>query len=103
VGDTSGALFGPALLDPFKAEMHLVIRSHGQPLSGMIEEQISSFNGGCPPNTCANVQASIHQPSAGDSSLARLSRVESELAKVKQLIATIGLRLGVPLPSNLTQ
>ena len=62
-GDTSGcaaaSLSCNGLLDARAAEVHLVVRTHGQALPGAIDEQISSFNGGCSP-TCANVQASVH-------------------------------------------
>jgi hypothetical protein len=64
-GDTSGcavpSLPCNGLLDSRAAEVHLVVRTHGQALPGAIDEQISSFNGGCNP-TCANVQASAHLP-----------------------------------------
>jgi hypothetical protein len=65
VGDTTGAFTGPGLLDPFKAEIHLVTRTHGPALTAdpaALAQQLSTFNGGCPPNTCANLQVSIHQP-----------------------------------------
>jgi hypothetical protein len=48
-----------------KSEIHLVLRSHGPAMVDnpqVLQEQLSSFNGGCPPNTCGNLQASIHQP-----------------------------------------
>jgi len=65
VGDTTGAFTGPGLLDPFKAEIHLVTRTHGAALlddPAALAQQLSTFNGGCPPNMCANLQTSIHQP-----------------------------------------
>jgi hypothetical protein len=65
VGDTTGAFSGPGLLNPFKAEIHLVVRSHGPAVLDdpqVLQEQLSMFNGGCPPNTCANLQAAIHEP-----------------------------------------
>jgi len=72
VGDTTGAgsvpvppfpATNPGLLDPKNAEVHVVIRSHGATLMGdQLTAQLTTFNGGCPPNVCANVQASIHQP-----------------------------------------
>ena len=62
VGDTGGVIAGPGLLNPRGAEIHLVVRNHGPAIPGLIDEQISSFNGGCPPNSCANVQASVHIP-----------------------------------------
>lgn len=66
VGDTSGKAVGPpgtaeALERPFKAEIHLVVRSHGPVIPGMLNEQLTTFNGGCPPNTCMNVQFAPHQ------------------------------------------
>ncbi|MBI3756769.1 MAG: hypothetical protein HY267_02220 [Deltaproteobacteria bacterium] len=67
-GDTSGRepAFGTAtaLEDTHKAEVHLVIRSHG-PASAdpaVLQQQLSTFNGGCPPNTCKSMQAAPHQP-----------------------------------------
>ena len=64
-GDTSGcaapSLPCNGLIDSRAALVHLIVRSHGQALPGAIDEQISSFNGGCNP-ICENVQASVHQP-----------------------------------------
>jgi hypothetical protein len=63
VGDTSTAFDGPGLLDPKHAEIHMVVRSHGPALMGAaFMDQLNVFNGGCPPNTCMNVQASVHAP-----------------------------------------
>jgi hypothetical protein len=65
VGDTSGSAglgTGTALENPFKAQIHLVVRSHGPVIPAMLSDQLSTFDGGCPPNTCANVQAAPHQP-----------------------------------------
>jgi hypothetical protein len=64
-GDTSGCAAASlpcnGLIDSRTAAVHLVVRSHGQALPGAIDEQISSFNGGCNP-ACVNVQASVHEP-----------------------------------------
>lgn len=69
VGDTTGVFAGlstvQGLLDPLRAEIHLVTRTHGPAILNdpvVLGQQLSLFNGGCPPNTCANLQASIHQP-----------------------------------------
>jgi hypothetical protein len=63
IGDTTSAFDGPGLLDPKHAEIHLVVRSHGPALMGAaFTDQLGLFNGGCPPNTCVNVQASVHAP-----------------------------------------
>ena len=65
VGDTSGSAglgTGTALENPFKAQIHLVVRSHGPVIPAMLSDQLSTFDGGCPPNTCANVQTAPHQP-----------------------------------------
>lgn len=61
-GDTSGARFGPGLLYPRTAEIHVVVRSHGPAIPELLSEQLHSFNGGCPPNACSNVQAGAHLP-----------------------------------------
>lgn len=79
-GDFSGSInellgFKPiGLLDSKKAEIHLVVRSHGPIIPGQVEEQISSFDGGCTtffdPFTeipdqqgeCGDIQFSIYPP-----------------------------------------
>lgn len=57
VGDTSGSgraelnLGAVALKDPYKADVVLAIHSHGPALTGQtLQEQISSFTGGCDPD-----------------------------------------------------
>ena len=69
--DGAFVLFGKGAVDPnndngvrpglrdgngFGAEVHLVIRTHGDILPDAIAAQLSMINGGCPPNTCVNVQ-----------------------------------------------
>lgn len=68
-GTTTGALFGPGLLEDSinTADIHLVVRTHGAPIPGRIQEQTGTFNGGCPPNMCYNVQASPHEAQSGAS------------------------------------
>ncbi|NNE11020.1 MAG: hypothetical protein HKN41_02120 [Ilumatobacter sp.] len=51
---------GDELTDPHGAEIHFVLRTHGPALPGLVDEQISSLNGGCPPNECANVLMAKH-------------------------------------------
>jgi hypothetical protein len=42
------------------AEVTLVLRSHGPVLGGEAgEDQLKLFDGGCPPNTCADQQAAV--------------------------------------------
>jgi hypothetical protein len=36
------------------AEVHFVLRGHGEVLLDAMADQLSMFNGGCPPNTCTN-------------------------------------------------
>lgn len=57
---------GPAipcagLLDPRGADVHIALRTHGATLPGALSEQLSSFNGGCPPNVCQTIQFTAHQ------------------------------------------
>ena len=66
-GDLSGSIIGlfglPAhgIIDARKAEIHFVVRTHGPKIPGKVREQIGSFNGGCPPNNCVDVQFAVHQ------------------------------------------
>jgi hypothetical protein len=62
-GDTSGLSLpvtfpGDAvgLVDARTAQILLGVRSHGLPIPGQVKEQISMFNGGCPPNACEDEQ-----------------------------------------------
>ena len=60
------------LLDPYSAEIHIVLRSHGPAVGDPL--QFTTFNGGCPPNPagmpgvvspavgCVNAHASVHMP-----------------------------------------
>ena len=68
-GDTSGypldfpiQLPGAAdgLVDSDTAEIHLVVRSHGEKIPGLVAEQMLTFSGGCDENVCADVQVAIH-------------------------------------------
>lgn len=68
--EVDGLLEGNA----FSAEVHMIIRSHGPAIPGLIDEQISVFTGGCEvdfaPFTeipdeegeCGDVEMSIHLP-----------------------------------------
>ena len=57
----TGNTLGNTFDDVLGSEFHLVIRNHGPALTGQPQaEQLSEFNGGCPPNTCANAQVSMH-------------------------------------------
>jgi hypothetical protein len=69
VGDTTSVVpgfgTGQGLLNPLRAEIFLVTRSHGSALTGdqaMPSQQLTMYNGGCPPNTCVDLQVSVHQP-----------------------------------------
>ena len=58
-------LIGPGLLNPEGAEIHVVIRCHGDPLFPdltAVAAQISTFAGGCDVNECVDVQVGLHFP-----------------------------------------
>lgn len=42
-----GITSGSGLLDAEDAEVHLVIRSHGEPIPGLVGEMVGTFNAGC--------------------------------------------------------
>ena len=52
-------LFGEGLTDSFEAEIHLIARTHGEVIPGVVQQQITTFNGGCPPNDCLDVQFAV--------------------------------------------
>jgi len=61
--------FGSGLLNARKAEIHFIVREHGQPGNAVdLFSSISSYGGGCnennmvQPTPCADIQGSIHQP-----------------------------------------
>ncbi len=67
-------LFGPGLLDAFRAEIHIVVRAHGPASTNaaVLQAQLTMFNGGCPnvppPGNlpCQDVQiAPQHLPKGG--------------------------------------
>ena len=57
------------LTDPQGAEVHLVVRSHGERITGMVNDQINTFAGGCTaessfgaaesPNECEDQQFAV--------------------------------------------
>jgi hypothetical protein len=51
----------PGLLDAKKAQIHFALRTHGPANAdpAILQLQLTTFNGGCPPNSCMNVQAAI--------------------------------------------
>lgn len=64
VGDTNDAQFGPGLLNPMTADVHLVARTHGPASPGVLHEQLTTPWGGCPDGwpkaPCGNVQVAVH-------------------------------------------
>jgi hypothetical protein len=59
IGETDGALFGPGLLRPFSADIHLVVHDHGVLSPDQIAEGVHNF-GPCEPE-CVDVQFSAHE------------------------------------------
>ena len=64
LGDDTEFDFGPGLLNPFTAEVHLIIRTHSQMIPGLLHEQLNTPWGGCPEgwpkDPCKNVQLAIN-------------------------------------------
>jgi hypothetical protein len=52
---------GEMLTDPYGSEVHFVVRTHGAVLPDLLAEQLTTLNGGCPPNDCVNVQMAVHR------------------------------------------
>src|SRR5262245_21987611 len=64
VHDATNAVIGPGLLNPRGAEIKLFVRSHGPALAdpAAFAEQLTMLDGGCPPNSCGDVQVAVHEP-----------------------------------------
>lgn len=58
IGDTSGALFGPGLVDPTTADIHLVVHDHGVLDPQQLADGIHHFG---PCNPCTDLQFSPHE------------------------------------------
>ncbi len=52
-------LRGNGLTNSFDAEINLIVRTHGSVIPDLAEQQITTFNGGCPPNECLDVQFAV--------------------------------------------
>jgi len=60
---------GPGLVNATGAEIHLIVRTQGPPVQGRVEEMLSTYEGGCTPesswgfgdgpNTCADLQVTV--------------------------------------------
>jgi hypothetical protein len=65
LGDVPGIIAGPGLLDPYKAEIHLVVRTHGPKVDEYFADQLSTFDGGCDPMDalpCDDLQFAVFLP-----------------------------------------
>ena len=88
VGDTSTARFGPGLLDPTGAEVHMVIRTHGPVVPEMLSQQISTFDEGCPEEVgCVDVQALAHLPFTDPTSVL----MQSNATKIDTIMKRLGI------------
>ena len=57
---SSELILGDGLDEVSSAEIHLVLRNHGTGLMGeQLWQALTSFNGGCPPNTCSDEQGAV--------------------------------------------
>lgn len=83
VGDPTGVFRGMTLMDAEKAEIHIVLRYHGQPMEGVLEEQLRTFGDGCPAEGCANVQFAIFM-AGGDVMNAKVDAIQDLLGRVAQ-------------------
>ncbi len=62
-GDRPFDLPGDAvgLIDARKAEIHLVVRSHGPVIPELVYEQVGTFAGACDVNACEDQQFAVHR------------------------------------------
>jgi hypothetical protein len=61
VGDAANAVRGPGLLDPYGAEIHLIVRDHGMAGTGdLLQHQFNNISPAFCNVACADIQESIH-------------------------------------------
>jgi hypothetical protein len=60
VGDAANAFVGPGLLNPYGAEVHLIVRDHGELLPGSLVEQFNSNSPTFCNVACFDLQKSVH-------------------------------------------
>jgi hypothetical protein len=66
-GDTSRMVFGAPLIDAMTAEVHIIVKSHGQMTDLLPGERglaLNTIDGGCDTNTCGDAQAAIFKAPA---------------------------------------
>ena len=49
------------LTNPRGADVHAAVRTHGEKIPGMVDQQIHTVGGGCGTNACSEVQAAAHE------------------------------------------
>ena len=87
VGDASGAMFGPGLTNPLGAVIHIILRTHGPALPEMLDDQLTTFAGGCEINTCANEVTAIHEPNSDQNS--------KDIQAIRSLLERVAERQGI--------
>jgi hypothetical protein len=60
VGDAADAFFGPGLLNPFGAEIHLIVRDHGVASADIITDQFNNDSPRFCNVACFDIQKSVH-------------------------------------------
>jgi hypothetical protein len=61
LGDATDAFVGPGLLDPYGAEIHLIVRDHGVAETGdLLQRQFNDISPRFCNVACADIQESIH-------------------------------------------
>jgi len=56
---TTEVILGAGATNIATSEIHFVLRTHGAPIMSELGAMMTTFNGGCPPNTCTDEQASV--------------------------------------------
>lgn len=53
-------IFGNGLTNPEGAQFQFILRNHGEQIPSALGDQLTNVNGGCPPNTCMDIQITRH-------------------------------------------
>ncbi len=63
-GATKDLLRGVPLTNPLGAEITLIVRTHGPPIPGQVDDQIHTVGGGCDMFPCEDLARAVHMPPA---------------------------------------
>ena len=98
VGEIDDVIAGveqQGLTDPMGGEVHAVLRLKGPIIPARLEEQLSSFEGGCDVSECVNVQGAAHLPHPPDPQAMQLEDLQAADEALRSSLDRLMVRNGL--------